>query len=222
MDLLKRLYNDPKQGYVGQTKLYKLAKGKDPSITMKQVKEFYKTNGQTQLFKPIPKATNLPIVGNIGWYQIDLIFYDAYKKKNSNYTGAFIAIGIVNRYAYGYPIKSKSANDIDEVIKKFIQDSNNDGKKVVVVESDSGTEFLNKQVQKTLRDNNIVHYPKETGQHTSLGKIDRFSRTIKQYISRYMVANNTVRWIDIFPVLTKTLQTHKVNSVKTGGLLPLQ
>ena len=203
MDLLEKLYFDVSKGYVGANKLYKQAKAIDPSITMKQVKQFYNNHQQTQLFKRIPKPSNLPIVGNLGWFQVDLIFYEAYKRQNSNYIGAFIAVGIVNRYGYGYPIKSKSAEEINRVMNVFIADVDRHAQKLYAIETDSGTEFLNSKVQKTLQDHGIVHYPKETGQHTSLGKIDRFSRTIKQYISRYMVANNTARWVDVFPDLIK-------------------
>ena len=160
---------------------------------MKQIKQFYKNFDQTQLFKPIPKPSNLPIVGNIGWFQVDLIFYEAYKRQNSGYIGAFIAVGIVNRYGYGYPIKSKSAEEINRVMNIFIEDVNKHAQKLYAIETDSGSEFLNSKVQRTLEEHGIAHYAKETGQHTSLGKIDRFSRTIKQYISRYMVANDTVR-----------------------------
>ena len=202
-DLLETLYHNINKGYVGANKLYKQAKLIDPSITMKQIKQFYKNFDQTQLFKPIPKPSNLPIVGNIGWFQVDLIFYEAYKRQNSGYIGAFIAVGIVNRYGYGYPIKSKSAEEINRVMNIFIEDVNKHAQKLYAIETDSGSEFLNSKVQRTLEEHGIAHYAKETGQHTSLGKIDRFSRTIKQYISRYMVANDTVRWVDVFSDLIK-------------------
>ena len=40
IQLLNKLFNDPKTGFVGADKLLRRAKEQNPKITMKQVKEF--------------------------------------------------------------------------------------------------------------------------------------------------------------------------------------
>ena len=49
-NLLKKLYNDPKTGFIGSDKLYKKAKAIDQNITLKRVKEWYSRQEDTQRY----------------------------------------------------------------------------------------------------------------------------------------------------------------------------
>jgi hypothetical protein len=73
--LLRKLFKDPKTGFVGAEKLLKRAKLQDPKITFSQVKDFLKHNEVHQVFQ---KPTNMKVVprihGKIGHYQADLTF----------------------------------------------------------------------------------------------------------------------------------------------------
>lgn len=199
--ILEKIYKDPKTGFIGMAKLYEKAKKIDSSITRTDVIDFYKQHTNTQIHKKIPNELHLPIVGNIGAYQGDLIFYPQYKRQNNGYSGAFIAVGIVNRIGYGYPFKSKSSKEIDPIIEQFIKDVNEDKRHVVVLETDNGSEFISKSIRKIFEEKNVDHHTGQPGDHNFLGKIDAFSRTIKKRISQYMTENNTVKWVDIFPEL---------------------
>lgn len=203
MDLLSKLYKDPETGYIGREQLYRKAKEIDESITRKDVNNFFDSMTTNQLLHKVPKPTNMPILGNVGFYQGDLIFYPKYKNQNRGYSGAFIAVGINSRYAYGIPFKKKTAEEINEILESFIERANKDGRPVMALETDNGSEFTNKQAQKIFVDNGINHITFDVGNHRALGKIDRFSRTIKNYITRYMTEQNTTNWIDVFEVLIR-------------------
>jgi hypothetical protein len=65
-DLLSKLFNDPKTGFVGADKLLRRAKQYNPKITLAQVKEFLKDNSIHQVFqKPTKEITDPRIHGKI-------------------------------------------------------------------------------------------------------------------------------------------------------------
>lgn len=198
MNLLEKIYTDPATGFIGREQLYQKAKEIRKSISRKDVNDFFESHTTTQLHHQIPKPTNMPILGNVGFYQGDLIFYPKYKNQNRGYVGAFIAVGINSRYAYGYLFKSKFSNEINAILKRFINQARKDNRPIMALETDNGSEFMNKEARKIFVENGINHITFDVGNHRALGKIDRFSRTIKSKIGRYMTENNTTKWYDVF------------------------
>ena len=79
------------------------------------------------------------------------------------------------------------------LIKKFISDAH-----PKIVESDNGNEFNNHKIKTMFHDNNIQYivYDK-TYNEFSLGKIERFNRTIRERIKSYMKINKTNKYIDV-------------------------
>jgi hypothetical protein len=142
-----------------------------------------------------------PIIGNIGAYQGDLVFFPKYVRQNHGYAGAFIVVGMNHRFAYGHPFKSKASKDINPILEQFIVDAKQDGKEITILATDNGSEFISKSAQKIFEQNGIHNYTHEPGNHKALGKIDAFSRTIKRRIAKYMTEHDTVQWVDVFPYL---------------------
>src|SRR5690349_4974068 len=69
MQTIKKLYFDPKTGFISKDKLYKKAKQVDNTITHALVNEFYKSNATHQIFKRQPVKNYFPI-----HYQADIPF----------------------------------------------------------------------------------------------------------------------------------------------------
>ncbi len=59
-DLLSKLFNDPKTGFVGAEKLLRRAKQYNTKITLAQVKEFLKDNSIHQVFQKPAKVNTAP------------------------------------------------------------------------------------------------------------------------------------------------------------------
>ena len=55
-------------------------------------------------------------------FQIDLKFLPKYAHQNKN-SIIFTAINIVSRYAYVYPMKAKSANEMLEILNKLLHNA---------------------------------------------------------------------------------------------------
>ena len=65
---------------------------------------------------------------------------------------------------------------------------------------DQGNEWKGKFV-KLCEAKNIFSLQNDLGDHSSLGVIDRFSRTIKAMIQRYLTSNNTTKCVDELPMI---------------------
>jgi hypothetical protein len=173
MDLLERLYNDPKEGFIGADKIYRKAKAIDSSITKRQVVEWYKNQSFNQQFSINNKKRfdEFKIASdNPNEWQIDLAFW----KKQP----ILSAVNINSRIGYAQLLKDKRS----PTVKRAIEDFTN--KHVVsAVFSDNGTEFTNNLTEKFFKDKSITHANAFAGDHTVLGKIDRFIRTIKMRLS---------------------------------------
>ncbi|GMF66208.1 unnamed protein product [Phytophthora lilii] len=56
--------------------------------------------------------------------------------------------------------------------------------KVDIITSDNGSEFMNSQAQEFFKTKKIEHYNNESGDHGTMGKIERFNRTLKQRLTK--------------------------------------
>ncbi len=176
--LLQKLYYDSRTGFIAADKLYRKAKELDKKITRKQVKEWYKKQSLTQEFSqqnqtfPQFKITS----NNPNEWQMDLAFWEKQP--------ILITVNINSRIGYAKLLENKQANTIKNAIDEFIDIHN-----ATALMSDNGSEFINKIVQKLLEKESITHATAFVGDHTVLGKIDRFIRTIKARLVKMYEAN---------------------------------
>lgn len=191
----------------GANQLYLKAKVRDPSITLDIVKEWSKKQTANQLTERKVGAKNiyLPIYSDIPYaFQIDLTFFPRYLPQNDGYGIFFTAININTRYVYAFKTKHKDMDTILDVIKEM--------EKQTVINSftsDDGGEFNNKQFKDYCMDNNITNYFITDDSH-KLGIVNRFHRTLKEKITKYFIAHNTVRWVDIIDDIVKNYN-HSIN-----------
>jgi hypothetical protein len=104
-------------------------------------------------------------------WQIDLTFV-----RNKT---IFTAININSRIGYAKLLPNKKADSVLKALRELMKLH-----KIDVITSDNGKEFLNAIIQKFVKENNIEHFNNETGDHNTMGKIERFNRTLKQRIMR--------------------------------------
>jgi hypothetical protein len=69
--------------------------------------------------------------------------------------------------------------------------------------SDNGSEFTNAKVKQLLTNNNIEVNYFQAGDKHKMGLIERFNKTIRGLINKYLTAYNTTRYIDVLDKLVK-------------------
>ena len=130
---------------------------------------------------------------------IDLITMIKYSKQNNNYKYILTVIDFFSKHSWYYPLKNKNYNEIINSFKDIFKKSK---RKPNFIQSDEGSEFTNKQVQKFFNDNNIKWY------HTYNRDIkcsiyERFNRTILNKIYKNFTLNNNTIWIKDLNKLVK-------------------
>ena len=141
---------------------------------------------------------------------IDLITMIKYSKQNNNYKYILTVIDFFSKHSWCYPLKNKNSNEIinsfKDIFKKSIRKPN-------FIQSDEGTEFTNKQVQKFFNDNNIKWY------HTYNRDIkcsicERYNRTILYKIYKNFTLNNNTIWIKDLNKLVKEYNNSYHRTIK--------
>ena len=140
---------------------------------------------------------------------IDLITLIKYSKQNINYKYNLTVIDFFSKHSWCYPLKSKTSNEIINSFKDIFKKSK---RKPKMIQSDEGSEFTNKQVQKFFNDNNIKWY------HTFNRDIkcsicERFNRTILNKIYKNFTLNNNI-WINDLNKLVKEYNNSYHRTIK--------
>ena len=141
---------------------------------------------------------------------IDLITMIKYSKQNNNYKYILTVIDFFSKYSWCYPLKNKKYNEIINSFKDIFKKSK---RKPKMIQSDEGSEFTNKQVQKFFNDNNIKWY------HTFNRDIkcsicERFNRTILNKIYKNFTLNNNTIWINDLNKLVKEYNNSYHRTIK--------
>ena len=106
-------------------------------------------------------------------------------------------IDVLSKYAWVVALRSKRGTAVRDALR-YLLDHNPD-RRPQKLQTDRGKEFYNKHVTKLLEDNDIRHYSTEG--ETKASVVERFNRTFKGMAFKYMVANNTHKYVDALPQL---------------------
>ena len=141
---------------------------------------------------------------------IDLITMIKYSKQNNNYKYILTVIDFFSKHSWCYPLKNKNYNEIINSFKDIFKKSK---RKPKMIQSDEGSEFTNKQVQKFFNNNNIKWY------HTYNRDIkcsicERFNRTILNKIYKNFTLNNNTIWIKHLNKLVKEYNNSYHRTIK--------
>ena len=167
-DIISSIYYD-RSGFGSVATTYKDSKAKDATITLNDVKEWYKKNIKQ---KQQLRGQNSFVATEPYWeYQLDLFFINDIPDQNFK-VGA-VMIDIFTKYATIVPIKSK---DEGNVASALIQGFKEMGKNPRLLYTDDEPSLNTEAIQKYLKDNNIEHH--RTRGHANFA--ERLIRTFKK------------------------------------------
>lgn len=165
------------------------------NIKLDNIKEVYENSKTYEIFKK-PKQNKIKrkITAPPYSFQIDITVFKPFKNKKF----CFSLIDIESRKAFMYILKNKWLDEINHYFKIFINDMNEQKIKINSITGD--LEFNKKAFVNICNDNNIkTYFIKSADEHiinkgsNVLGIIDRFTRTIKHYLNKYL---NKINWND--------------------------
>ena len=130
-------------------------------------------------------------------------------KFNKGFKFLFCIIDIFSKYAWAIPLKDKKGISIVNDFQKILKESDRKPNKIWV---DKGKEFCNNSFKKWLRDNDIEMY--STNNEGKSVIAERFVRTLKTKISKYMTAISKNVYIDKLDYIVKKYNNKYHTSIK--------
>ena len=211
---LSSVYLDPSQpaSFGGLDAVYRAVKEKGKSkISRKQVQDWLSQQDVYTLHKPARrhyKRSRVIVPGIDAQFQADLVDVQNLSRFNKGYKYLLTCVDIFSKHAWVVPLKTKQGQ---ELVKAF-QTILSSGRKPNKLQTDQGTEFLNRVFQKFLRENNIDFFTVNSGLKASV--VERFNRTFKNKMYKYFTAKNTLTYIDVLPKLVKSYNNTYHRSIK--------
>ncbi len=192
--------------------LWREAKKINANITLKLVKEWLQKQKVYTLYRSV--RTRFPrrkvITPGVQYqYQADLVYFQPLYKENNNVKYLLTVIDCFSRFALAIPVKNKEGKEVALALKKAFQSMGFPKK----LQTDLGTEFYNPFVKKLLNDLKIDHF--STDQDVKAQIVERFNRTLREKIQKYLISKNSLRYIDALPNILKSYNSRVHSALKT-------
>ena len=140
---------------------------------------------------------------------VDLADMELLSKFNKRFRFLLCVIDIFSKYAWVIPLKDKKGISIVNAFQKLLLNSNRKPNKIWV---NKGSEFYNNSFKKWLHDNDIIMY--STNNEGKSVAAERFIRTLKIKIYKYMTAISKNVYIDKLDYIVKEYNNKYHTSIK--------
>eukprot|EP00732_Lithocolla_globosa_P001718 Lithocolla_globosa_v1_NODE_925_length_3076_cov_153.246938.p1 type:complete len:340 gc:universal NODE_925_length_3076_cov_153.246938:2869-1850(-) len=191
-ELISNTFYDPISGYVGSKKLYERLK--DKGVTLKEIKEWLanqevvqvntKSSGPLGSFIP-----NYPLQQ----FQIDLVYIE-----NKGLNKASYALTCIDTFSKMADVELMRNKTMDETVRAMKEIFRGMGIPEQIY-CDEGSEFNNYKFRALCKENEIELIL--TLKHATF--IERFNRTLKEMISKYLQATKSKTITNILPKVVK-------------------
>ena len=174
--------------------LYREAKKHYPSLTFHQVKTWLQSKDTYTLHQPdwynFPR--NRVIVTEFdGQWQADLVDISYLARFNKEYKFLLTCNNVFSKFSWVVPLKNKTGESLVNGFQSILDL----GRSPEKLQTDKGTEFLNRNFQSFLKEKDIHFF--STNSELKASVVERFNRTLKTHMWKYFTAKNTLVYIDI-------------------------
>lgn len=153
---------------------------------MEETKRLY----ASELLKPARKVKQyrtVPVSGVDDIWTADLVEYGSIANENDGVRYLLCIMDIYSRFAWVFPLKSKESGTIQKCFEEMDRLPQN-------LWVDQGSEFINKNFKRWCKDHGVNLY--HTFGNNKAAYIERFNRTLKQKLNRFMIVENTYRYVN--------------------------
>lgn len=212
LEHINNIYYNPSHpaGYSSIEKLTKAMKGK---MAKGDVKQWLQSQETYTLHRPVRKRIprNKYILSNFNeLWQADLSDMRTYSKYNNGFNYILCVIDVFSKYAYARAIKNKNSETIKQCFESIFNEAN---ATPTHIQSDKGTEFVSKDVQKYFKSKNVNYYT-TNNPDIKASIVERFQRTLKMKMWRYFTHKNTYKYINILQDLIYAYNHSYHSSIK--------
>ena len=140
-------------------------------------------------------------------HSCDLVDMQKYSRVNKGYKYIFTNIDIFSKYAYAFPLKTKTIKEIKSCFQKIFNQ-----RKPSYIWSDQESVLFFKEMLQFFKDNNVKIY--YTHSHLKAVIIERFNKSLRELMMKKFVKNNNTVWYNILPDLIKTYNNRYHQTIK--------
>ena len=135
-------------------------------------------------------------------------------KNNRGYRYVLVTIDNFSKFGWQIPFKNKIAQTIKDSFENILISSK---RQLNLIETDDGSEFVNKNFTNLLNTKMIQRYSRET----ALGAVfaERFNRTNRNLPTKRVFEKGDSKWTDVLPTITNQYNNRIHSSTK---LTPIQ
>ena len=140
-------------------------------------------------------------------HSCDLVDMQKYSRVNKGYKYIFTNIDIFSKYAWSFPLKTKTIKEIKSCFQKIFNE-----RKPKYIWSDQESAFFSKEMLQFFKDNNVKIY--HTHSDLKAVIIERFNRSLRELMMKQFVKNNNTVWYNILPDLINTYNNRYHQTIK--------
>ncbi len=213
-ELMKKAYYTPSNpGSLGGKKRLKDAVLKDSGVRLsdKEVSEWLAGEDAYTLHKTAPikyKRNRVVVYGIDTQFQADLVDMSAYAKDNDGHKYLLTCIDVFSKFSWVRVLKNKSGIEVTKAFQSILKE----GRVPQKLQTDQGKEFFNKHFQDVMKKHDINHFATATDLKASV--VERFNRTLKSRMWRFLTATNSRRYIDVLQDIIQGYNTSYHRSIR--------
>ena len=173
---------------------------KKARIKPDKVQDWLRSQDTYTLHKPVKYKfpRRKIIVGGIGHqWQADLVDVSRISKYNKGIKFLLTCIDVFSRKAWVVPLKDKTGSTLVAAFQSIPDPL------PMRLQTDKGTEFINRKVQTWLKENGTDFFTTEN-EDIKASMVERFNRTLKSKLWRYFTKNNTLTFLDVLHAVVNT------------------
>ena len=140
-------------------------------------------------------------------HSCDLVDMVKYSRVNRGYKYIFTKIDIFSKFAWSFPLKTKTIKEIKSCFQKIFKE-----RKPSYIWRDQESAFFSKEMSTFFEDNNVKIY--YTNSNLKAVAIERFNRSLRELMIKSSVKNNNTIWYNILPNLIKTYNNRYHRTIK--------
>jgi transposase InsO family protein len=208
--LIRKAYYDPNEGFVGATKLFRRMRARGEKVSLKEVQNFLAKQEVYQVNrKNNRRQTSFVPRYPLHEFQIDLIYLEHKHLNEASY--GLCCIDAFTKKADIELMKRKTKGQTVDAMIAILERMG----VPTIIYCDEGSEFTNHEFKKLCKELGIKLV--FTIRHAPI--VERFNRTIKEMIYKYLQSTNTKT---ITNVLKKLLNNYNNSYHSTIGMAPNQ
>jgi hypothetical protein len=148
--------------------------------------------------------------------QADLMDVSSHAAENDGTKFLLTAIDVFSRFAWAVPIKNKTGLEVARALDLILKDPVTDKKRSYrLLQTDKGKEFKNARVQELLKTYD-VHWFSTENETIKASMVERFNKTLRIKIHRYLTSRRTDRYLDVLDDLVDGYNQKKHSSTRVA------